>query len=137
MTKIYEKIKYARSVFLNARRSHIKNGISYKSGDKHNSRVNSNGKEFIKFTKGNSYQDKKQSHNNTNHPFYANDSYVSYMSYHDFDVSYVLMRNKFGRVIALYIGSHHKRSKTYVWVPKCLVTNIRGPKQIWVPKNKA
>jgi hypothetical protein len=32
-------------------RSHIKNGIGYKSGDKHNSRVNSNDKEFIKFAK--------------------------------------------------------------------------------------
>jgi hypothetical protein len=46
-------------VFLNARRPHIKNGIDYKSGDKHNLIVNSNGKEFIKFTKGNSHQDKK------------------------------------------------------------------------------
>jgi hypothetical protein len=54
-----EKIEYARSVFLNAIRSHIKNGVGYKSGDKHNSRVNSNGKEFIKFTKGNSHQEKK------------------------------------------------------------------------------
>jgi uncharacterized membrane protein len=59
------------------------------------------------------------------------------MSYHDFDASYVLMRNKFGRVVALYVGPHHKRSKTCVWVPKCLVTNMRGPKQIWIPKNKA
>jgi hypothetical protein len=41
---IDEKIEYARSVFLNARRPHIKNDIDYKSGDKHNSRVNSNGK---------------------------------------------------------------------------------------------
>jgi hypothetical protein len=31
-----EKIKYARSVYLNARRSHIKNNIGYKAGDKHN-----------------------------------------------------------------------------------------------------
>jgi hypothetical protein len=38
---IDEKIEYARSVFLNVRRPHIKNGIGYKSGDKHNSRVNS------------------------------------------------------------------------------------------------
>jgi hypothetical protein len=52
---IDEKIEYARSVFLNARRPHIKNGIGYKSGDKHNSRVKSNGKEFIKFTKGNTH----------------------------------------------------------------------------------
>jgi hypothetical protein len=58
------------------------------------------------------------------------------MSYHDFDASYVLMRNKFDRVVALYVRPHHKRSKIYVWVSKYLVTNIRGPKQIWVPKNK-
>jgi hypothetical protein len=56
---IDEKIEYARSVFLNARRSHIKNSIGYKSDDKQNSRVNSNGKEFIKFTKANSHQEKK------------------------------------------------------------------------------
>jgi hypothetical protein len=132
---INEKIEYARSVFLNARKPHIKNGIGYKNCDKHNSRVNSNGKEFIKFTKGNSHQDKKQILNNTNHASYTN--VVSHMSYHDFDVSYILMRNKFGRVIALYVGPHHKRSKTCVWVPKYHVTNMKGPKQICIPKNKA
>jgi hypothetical protein len=52
---IDKKIEYARSVFLNARRPHIKNDIDCKSGDKHNSRVNSNDKEFIKFTKGNTH----------------------------------------------------------------------------------
>jgi hypothetical protein len=77
---IDEKIEYARSVFLNARRSHIKNGIGYKSGDKHNSRVNLNGKEFIKFTKDNSYQNKMQIFNNTNHASCANASYVSHIS---------------------------------------------------------
>jgi hypothetical protein len=35
-----KKVEYVRSVFLNARRSHIKSGIGYKNGDKHNSRVN-------------------------------------------------------------------------------------------------
>ena len=48
-----EKIEYARSVFLNARRPHIKSRIGYKNGDKHNSRVNTRGQEFIKFTKAN------------------------------------------------------------------------------------
>jgi hypothetical protein len=47
-----EKVEYARSVFLNIR-SYIKSGIGYKNGDKHNSRVNINDKEFIKFTKAN------------------------------------------------------------------------------------
>jgi hypothetical protein len=90
MTNIVEEIKYARSVFLNTRRPHIKIGIGYKSGDKHNSRINSNGKEFIKSTKVNSYQYKNQILNNTNHASYANASYVSHMSYHNFDASYVL-----------------------------------------------
>jgi hypothetical protein len=48
-----EKVEYARSVFLNARRPHIKSGIGYKNGDKHNARVNTKGQEFIKFTKAN------------------------------------------------------------------------------------
>jgi hypothetical protein len=48
-----EKIEYARSVFLNAKRPHIKSGIGYKKGDKHNSKVNTKGQEFFKFTKPN------------------------------------------------------------------------------------
>jgi hypothetical protein len=59
------------------------------------------------------------------------------MPYHDFDASYVLMRNKIGKIVTLHVGPHHKRSKAYVWVPKCLVTNLRGPNQTWVPKIKA
>jgi hypothetical protein len=58
------------------------------------------------------------------------------MSYNDFDRSYVLMRNKLGKIIALHAGPHQKRSKTCVWVPKCLVTNVRGSNQTWVPKIK-
>jgi hypothetical protein len=48
-----EKVKYARSVFLNARRPHIKSGIGYKNGDKHNSTVNTKSQEFIKLSKAN------------------------------------------------------------------------------------
>jgi hypothetical protein len=131
-----EKIKYARSVYLNARMPHIKNGIDYKSGDKHNSRLNTKGQEFIKFTKAHVQQEKKQSIKITNNASYSYTN-VSHMSYYDFDASYFLMRNKFGKIIALYVGPHHIKSKTYMWVPKCLVTNMRGPKKIWVPKNKA
>jgi hypothetical protein len=124
---------------LNARRSHIKSGIGYKNGDKHNSRVNTKGQEFIKFTKANVQQKKKQSIKTTNNDFcsYTNASHVSQMSYHDFDASYVLIRNKLRKIIALHVGPHGKRSKTCVWVPKCLVTNLRGPNQTWAPKTKA
>jgi hypothetical protein len=68
---------------------------------------------------------------------YVNASHVSHMSYHFFDASYVLTRNKFGKIIVLHVGPHHKSSKTCVWVPKCLVNYLRGPNQICVPKTKA
>jgi hypothetical protein len=88
---------------LNARRSHIKSGIGYKNGDKHNSRVNSKSQEFIKFIKSNVQQEKKQSIKTTKNASYShtNASHVSHISYHDFDVSYVLMRNKLDKIIAL------------------------------------
>jgi hypothetical protein len=112
---------------LNARRSHIKSGIGYKNGDKHNSLMNTKGQEFIKFTNVNVQQEKKQSiktTNNASYP-YINTSHVSHMSYHNFDASYVLMGNKFEKFITLYVEPYHKRSKTCVWVPKCLATNLR------------
>jgi hypothetical protein len=120
---------------MNTRRSYIKNGLSYKMGDKHNSSVNNNGQEFIKFTKGNSHQE-KQDHKSTNHVSNV-DANASYMPYHAFDASYVLIKNKHEKVIALYVGPHYKRPKTYVWVSKVFVSNVKRLKQVWVPKNKA
>jgi hypothetical protein len=52
------------------------------------------------------------------------------------DASYVLT-NKSGKIVAKYVGGKHKGSKTCVWVPKVLVSNVKGPKTVWVPKNKA
>jgi hypothetical protein len=74
-------VEYVKSVFLNAR-THIKCGIRYKNGDKHNSRVNSKGQEFIKFTKANVQQEKKQSIKTTNNTSYSytNASHISHMS---------------------------------------------------------
>jgi hypothetical protein len=58
------------------------------------------------------------------------------ISFKTFDAPYVLT-NKSGKVVAKYFGSKHKSSKTCVWVPKVLVSNVKGPKTVWVPKNKA
>jgi prefoldin subunit 5/3D (Asp-Asp-Asp) domain-containing protein len=58
------------------------------------------------------------------------------VSFKTFDASYVLT-NKSGKVVVIYIGGKHKGSKTCVWVPKVLVSNVKGPKTVWVPKNKA
>jgi hypothetical protein len=57
------------------------------------------------------------------------------VSFKTFDASYVLT-NKSGKVVAKYVGGKHKGSKTCVWVPKVLVSNVKGPKTVWVPKNK-
>jgi hypothetical protein len=58
------------------------------------------------------------------------------VSFKTFDASYVLT-NKSGKVVAKYVGGKHKSSKTCVWVPKVLVSSIKRPKTVWVPKNKA
>ena len=65
-------------------------------------------------------------------PSASNDHNISFKT---FDASYVLT-NKSGKVVAKYVGGKHKGSKTYVWVPKVLVSNAKGPKTIWVPKVK-
>jgi hypothetical protein len=65
-------------------------------------------------------------------PIASNDHNVSFKT---FDASYVLT-NKSGKVVAKYVGAKHKGSKTCVWVPKVLVSNVKGPKTVWVPKNK-
>ena len=58
------------------------------------------------------------------------------VSFKTFDVSYVLT-NKSGKVVVKYVGGKHKISKTCVCVPKVLVSNVKGPNTVWVPKNKA
>jgi DNA repair exonuclease SbcCD ATPase subunit len=65
-------------------------------------------------------------------PIASNDSNTSFKT---FDASYVLT-NKSGKVVAKYVRGKHKGSKTCVWVPKVLVSNVKGPKTIWVPKFK-
>jgi hypothetical protein len=58
------------------------------------------------------------------------------VSFKTFDALYVLT-NKSGKVVAKYVGGKHKSLKTCVWVPKVLVSNVKGPKIVWVPKDKA
>jgi 3D (Asp-Asp-Asp) domain-containing protein len=66
-------------------------------------------------------------------PIASNDPKILFKT---FDASYVLT-NKSDKVVAKYVGGKHKGSKTCVWVPKVLVSNVKGPKTVWVTKNKA
>jgi hypothetical protein len=98
----------------------------------------------------------RKSHSVSHHAFmYKNEAYSSRQSTHvklpkrktstasnepnilfkTFDASYVLT-NKSGSSNK-YVGGKHKGSKTCIWVPKVLVSNVKGPKTVWVPKNKA
>jgi hypothetical protein len=65
-------------------------------------------------------------------PSAPNDRNISFKT---FDASYVLT-NKSDKVVAKFVGGKHKGAKTYVWVPKVLVSNAKGPKTVWVPKTK-
>jgi ethanolamine utilization protein EutQ (cupin superfamily) len=58
------------------------------------------------------------------------------ISFKTFDASYVLT-NKLGKVDAKYVKDKHKSPHTCVWVRNVLVSNVKGPKTILVPKNKA
>jgi hypothetical protein len=51
------------------------------------------------------------------------------ISFKTFDASYFLT-NKSGKVVAKYVGGKHKSPKTCVWVPKVLVSNVKGPKTV-------
>jgi hypothetical protein len=66
-------------------------------------------------------------------PTASNDHNISFKT---FDASYVLT-NKSGKIVVKYVGGKHMGSKTCIWVPKVLVSNMKGPKTVWVPKNKA
>jgi Zn finger protein HypA/HybF involved in hydrogenase expression len=53
------------------------------------------------------------------------------------DPSYIFKKDSKGVVCAKCVGrSLSSSKKKSIWVPKILVTNIEGPKKIWVPKTK-
>jgi hypothetical protein len=56
--------------------------------------------------------------------------------YHACNASFVLScRN--AKVVAKKLGSKCKGDKTYIWVPKVIMTNLVGPNKSWVPKTQA
>jgi hypothetical protein len=56
------------------------------------------------------------------------------ISFKNFDASFVLT-NKSDKVVAKYVGGKHKSLMNCVWVPKVLVSNVKGLKTVWVPKD--
>ena len=63
-----------------------------------------------------------------------NKNKLSNVSSIKFDSCYMLFKGANG-VEAKFIGtSIVGPKKKAIWVPKTLVTNLQGPKQVWVPK---
>jgi hypothetical protein len=56
--------------------------------------------------------------------------------FHACNTSFVLSC-KNAKVVARKLGSKCKGDKTYIWVPKTIVTNLVGPNKSWVPKTQA
>jgi hypothetical protein len=57
------------------------------------------------------------------------------ISFKTFDASFVLT-NKLGKVVAKYVGGKHNSLKSCAWITKVLVSNVKGAKTVWIPKNK-
>ena len=51
--------------------------------------------------------------------------------------SYVLRKTKDGEVFAKFVGPRNAFRFYAIWVPKTLVTNLRGPIAKWVPLTKS
>jgi hypothetical protein len=93
----------------------------------------------------------KKSHSASHHAYiYSNDASSSRYTTHikmpkktivdasnEHSIYFKTFDASFGKVVAKYVGGKHKSPKTCVWVSKVLVSNVKGPKTVWVPKNKA
>jgi hypothetical protein len=66
-------------------------------------------------------------------PIASNDHNISFKT---FDASYVLT-NKSDKVVAKYVGANTRVQRLVFGYPRCLFYNVKGPKTVWVPKNKA
>lgn len=51
--------------------------------------------------------------------------------------SYVLSKSKEGEVYAKFVGPRNAFLFYAIWIPKTLVTNVRGPMTKWAPQTKS
>jgi len=47
---------------------------------------------------------------------------------------YMIKKKTNGKVIAHKVGKQEKSWNHSIWVPKDVITNIKGPQIVWVPK---
>ena len=48
--------------------------------------------------------------------------------------SYVIRKKTNGKVVVHKVGKKEKSWNRSIWVPKEVITNMKGPQMVWVPK---
>jgi hypothetical protein len=54
-----------------------------------------------------------------------------------FNAHYVLRKDSSGKMKVMFLGPPNKNRPKKIWVAKSLVEKVKGPSQVWVPKQKA
>ena len=49
--------------------------------------------------------------------------------------SYMIKKKTNGKVVAHKVGKKERSWNHSIWVPKDIITNLKGPQMVWVPKD--
>jgi hypothetical protein len=53
-----------------------------------------------------------------------------------FNAHYMLRKDSSGKMKVMFLGPPNKNRPKKIWVAKSLVKKVKGPSQVWVPKQK-
>ena len=53
-----------------------------------------------------------------------------------FNAHYMLRKDSSGKIKVKFLGSPIKNRPKQIWVAKSLVEKVKGPRQVWVPKQQ-
>ena len=54
-----------------------------------------------------------------------------------FNAHYMLRNDSSGKMKVMFLGPPNKNRPKQIWVVKSLVEKVKGPRQVWVPKQQA
>ena len=53
-----------------------------------------------------------------------------------FNAHYMLRKDSSGKMKVMFLGPPNKNSPKQIWVAKLLVEKVKGPHQVWIPKQQ-
>ena len=54
-----------------------------------------------------------------------------------YNAHYVVRNNTKGKAEVMFLVPRNKNRPKQIWVAKCLIEKVVGPRQVWVPKHQA